>query len=158
MPFVQNLQLIDLFMRDGRCINYISEAEVKYLQACVKRSKKKRPLSKYNIFVKKQLAKLSDTDLKPRDKIKYVSELWRRDQSLVSDSVSESSASTTNKCDENSEDEREQILEAKLNQYCVEKNKEVASVEMQFKKYRHKDWTKRKHSKVYDMSDSDEEY
>lgn len=72
------LKTIELFLRDPMSITRMTAREKRFLQKCVEKSKKHRPLSDYNVFVKDRLKELESTDLKPREKIKQIAQEWRQ--------------------------------------------------------------------------------
>ena len=74
---VHELETKELFIRDPMTINIMSTEQKKLLQKCIEKSKKKRPLSKYNLFVKAELEKMLSDDMNPKDKIKIISDKWR---------------------------------------------------------------------------------
>ena len=67
---------IELFLRDPMSITRMTTREKRFLQKCVEKSKKHRPLSDYNVFVKEKLKELESTDLKPREKIRQIAQEW----------------------------------------------------------------------------------
>ncbi len=71
------LKTIELFLRDPLSITRMTVRERRYLQKCVEKSKKHRPLSDYNVFVKAKLKELEHSDLKPREKIKQIAQEWK---------------------------------------------------------------------------------
>lgn len=71
------LETKELFIRDPFSINVMTQEQRKILQKCVEKTKKKRPLSKYNMFVKNELQKMSETGLNPKEKIKIISNKWK---------------------------------------------------------------------------------
>ena len=71
------LKTIELFLRDPLSITRMTVRERRYLQKCVEKSKKHRPLSDYNVFVKDKLKELEHSDLKPREKIKQIAQEWK---------------------------------------------------------------------------------
>lgn len=79
MQNMTELETKELFLRDAYSINHMTPTQVKIIQKCVLKSKKKRPWSSYNYFVKDQLEKLETrTELKPREKIKMISDAWKQ--------------------------------------------------------------------------------
>lgn len=74
---VSELETKELFIRDPFSINVMSIEQRKLLQKCVEKSKKKRPLSKYNMFVKMELQKMCDEKINPKEKIKIISTKWK---------------------------------------------------------------------------------
>ena len=72
------LKTIEMFLRDPMSITRMTVREKRFLQKCVERSKKHRPLSDYNVFVKDRLKELENADLKPREKIKQIAHEWKQ--------------------------------------------------------------------------------
>ena len=72
-------ETIDLFLRDPLSVVTMNPKQIKFLQKCIEKSKKHRPLTEYNIFVKEQidLLKNDDTFALPKDKIKHIAALWK---------------------------------------------------------------------------------
>ena len=77
------LQTIEYFLRDPMSITRMTTREKRYLQKCVEKSKKHRPLSDYNVFVKDRLKDLAHTDLKPREKIKQIALEWKQHPDIM---------------------------------------------------------------------------
>ncbi len=77
------LKTIDLFLRDPMSITRMTEREKRYLQKCVEKSKKHRPLSEYNVFVQGRLKELGNTNLKPREKIKQIAQEWKQHSGMA---------------------------------------------------------------------------
>ena len=77
---INTLETIELFLRDPLSIVTMNNKQIKFLQKCVERSKKHRPLTEYNIFVKEQIEKLKQNESMPlpRDRIKYIADLWKQ--------------------------------------------------------------------------------
>lgn len=71
------LETKELFIRDPFTINIMSSEQRKILQRCVEKSKKKRPLSKYNMFVKTELQNMAHEKINPKEKIKIISDKWK---------------------------------------------------------------------------------
>jgi hypothetical protein len=74
------LKTIDMFLRDPKSIIRMTPREQRFLQKCVEKSKKHRPLSDYNVYVKDRLKELETTSLKPREKIKQIAHEWKHDK------------------------------------------------------------------------------
>lgn len=77
---ISELETKELFLRDPLSVNHMQPSQLKVLQKCVQKSKKKRPLSAYNVFVKQQLQLINSTDkatMRPREKIKIISDKWK---------------------------------------------------------------------------------
>ena len=72
---------IEMFLRDPMSVTRMTAREKRFLQKCVEKSKKHRPLSDYNVFVKNKLHELESTDLKPREKIKRIAHEWKQQMS-----------------------------------------------------------------------------
>ena len=71
------LETKELFIRDPLTINIMTPEQRKIIQKCVEKSKKKRPLTQYKMFVKRELKNMSNTNLNPKEKIKIISNKWK---------------------------------------------------------------------------------
>jgi hypothetical protein len=77
------LKTIEQFLRDPMSITRMTAREKRFLQKCVEKSKKHRPLSDYNVFVQDRLRELESTGLKPREKIKQIAQEWKQHSGMA---------------------------------------------------------------------------